>query len=152
MIRPVLVATTSRPVGPNDRYTIWDVSDDVVTTEHTMRELTALLLDRAVPFIDRHTDLAARVEAVEEAIARNPVDPHPREELCYARLLTGDIDGAVSAGRDAVAASQDVNEAWAQDLAARVRVVVEQTRHDPELAVETLHRQAAMTRQALRVT
>jgi len=79
------------------------------------------------------------------------VDPHPREELCYARLLTGDIDGAVSAGRDAVAASQDLDEAWAQDLAARVRVVVEQARHDPALAVETLHRQAAVTRRSLRL-
>ena len=117
-----------------------------------MQELTALLLSQAIPFIDRHTDLAVHLETVEEAITRNPVNPYPREELCYARLLAGDTDGAVIAAQGAAAASQDVDEAWAQDLAARVTVVAEQARRDPALALETLHRQAAVTRQALRLT
>jgi hypothetical protein len=100
----------------------------------------------AIPFFDRFGTLPMFAVATEvNALTGNALNCHFHHRLFYARLLLGDLPGALAADAAARTARQDGRD-WAVELADTVTRIAAAARRGQADAIRMLEEQAVSTR------
>jgi hypothetical protein len=121
----------------------------IAEAEPAMDDLYDLIQLQAIPYLDRVGTLQAYTAEAEAATTPENVNHH--QELCYLRLIQGDIDGALQSAELAVATGHAAGYDWTVEIADRVAALANVIRDDPQRAVDLLRDNAAQMRARLKI-
>jgi hypothetical protein len=131
------------------------VPSTVEDAEPMMREVLELIRGQALPYLDATGNLPGYIAATEKLALEQPANFLYHATLFYARLATGDINGAQQAATafDTAAALEPVvRTPWLPERRTHIAHIMNTAHHNPAAAQAILREQAHQTRTALGIT